>query len=211
MSAVRKCMPISIIVLVFLLIFPISMARAHQHGTVGTASESGQSGMRSMPGMPNMRMPRMDPVRGRKLFVSKGCVACHAVNGVGGHDAAALDAHTMQPMMNPFDLAAKMWRMAPYMIAAQEEALGEQIDFTGDELADIIAFIHDDETQHTFSEADLTAEAKRMMHHQHGTPGAGPKAHGEEIGHGSEGHMHAHGDDDEHDEERGGMMGRPAE
>ena len=112
------------------------------------------------PGMANMRMPRMDPVRGRKLFVSKGCIACHAINGVGGHDAANLDAHTMQPMMNPFEFAAKMWAMAPAMIYAQEEALGEQILFTGDELADIIAFVHNDEAQHDFGEADLTPQAR---------------------------------------------------
>ncbi|MFP6730258.1 MAG: hypothetical protein VCD50_08845 [Alphaproteobacteria bacterium] len=29
------------------------------------------------------------------------------------------------------------------MIAMQEDELGEQIDFTGQELADIIAFVHD--------------------------------------------------------------------
>ncbi len=148
----------------------------------------------STPGMANMRMPRMDPVRGRKLFVTKGCVACHAINGVGGHDAANLDAHTMQPMMNPFEFAAKMWAMAPAMIYAQEEALGEQILFTGDELADIIAFVHNDEMQHGFSEADLTPQARAMMHHSHGEPGAGPKAHAEEIGHHhGEGQKHGHG------------------
>ncbi|MFQ5775199.1 MAG: c-type cytochrome [Kiloniellaceae bacterium] len=137
----------------------------------------------STAGMPNMRMPRMDPSRGRRLFVEKGCIACHAINGVGGHDAANLDAHTMTPVMNPFEFAAKMWRMAPYMIAAQEEALGEQIIFTGDELADIIAFVHNDEEQHKFTEADLTPEARRMMRHSHGEPGGGPEAHGEELGH----------------------------
>ncbi len=137
----------------------------------------------SSPDMPNMRMPSMNPTRGRRLFVSKGCVACHAINGVGGHDAANLDAHTMQPMMNPFEFAAKMWAMAPAMIYAQEEALGEQILFTGDELADIIAFVHNDEAQHGFGEADLTAEARKMMHHDHGAPGGGPKAHAEELGH----------------------------
>jgi mono/diheme cytochrome c family protein len=137
----------------------------------------------SSPGMPNMRMPDMNPERGRKLFVEKGCVACHAINGVGGHDAANLDAHTMQPMMNPFEFAAKMWRMAPAMIYAQEEALGEQILFTGEELADIIAFVHNDEAQHDFSEADLTPQARQMMHHEHGTPGGGPKAHADELGH----------------------------
>ena len=151
----------------------------------------------SSPDMPNMRMPSMNPQRGRKLFVSKGCVACHAINGVGGHDATNLDAHTMQPMMNPFEFAAKMWAMAPAMIYAQEEALGEQILFTGDELADIIAFVHNDKTQHGFGEADLTLQAREMMDHEHGAPGGGVEAHAEELGHG---HMEGegHGEEKKH-------------
>lgn len=149
--------------------------------------------------MPNMRMPSMNPLRGRKLFVSKGCIACHAINGVGGHDATNLDAHTMQPMMSPFEFSAKMWAMAPAMIYAQEEALGEQILFTGDELADIVVFVHNDQAQHDFSEADLTPQARKMMHHEHGTPGAGPEAHAEELGHG---HMEdqGHGEEKKHND-----------
>jgi hypothetical protein len=139
--------------------------------------------MPMMPGMQRLMMPQMDPVRGRKLFASKGCVACHAINGVGGHDATPLDAHTMQQVMNPFDLAAKMWSMAPAMIYAQEEGLGEQILFTGDELAHIIAFIHHDDEQHHFSEADITPEVRKMMNHSHGEPGSGAATHGEELGH----------------------------
>ncbi len=54
----------------------------------------------TMPGTRSLTMPHMDPALGRKLFASKGCVACHAINGVGGHDAVALDAHTLQPMMH---------------------------------------------------------------------------------------------------------------
>ena len=50
----------------------------------------------------------------------------------------------MPKMMHPFEFAAKMWRMAPAMIAARDEVFGEQILFTGEELADIIAFVHDD-------------------------------------------------------------------
>ncbi len=140
------------------------------------SSEQGMQGqgmmgnIQAMPGMANMRMPEMNSAKGRTLFVTKGCVACHSINGIGGHDAAKLDADTMEPMMNPFDFAAKMWRMAPAMIAAQEEELGEQILFTGDELSDIIAFVHDPEEQKKFTEDDLTPEARHMMgeHHHKG-------------------------------------------
>jgi len=177
---------------------PPSLARAHQEQemqpqqnqapqSMGQGQMMGQGMMgqedQMMPGMNRLMMPQMDPARGRKLFASKGCVACHAVNGVGGHDATPLDAHTMDGMMSPFDFAAKMWLMAPAMIYAQEEALGEQILFTGDEIADIIAFVHHDEEQHKFSEADIPPKIRGWMNHAHGEPGGGGEAHGEELGH----------------------------
>ncbi|PHQ96460.1 MAG: hypothetical protein COB40_08285 [Marinosulfonomonas sp.] len=113
-------------------------------------------------------MPKMDAELGRELFGSKGCATCHSVNGVGGEDASALDAHDMEPYMNPFDLAAKMWRMAPFMIEAQEEELGEQIQFTGDELSSIIAFLHDDLEQHEFTLESLSPEMQEMLKAGHG-------------------------------------------
>ena len=128
-------------------------------------------------------IPMMSPERGKTLFADKGCVACHAINGVGGHDAPAMDAHRDMGLVNPFDFAAKMWNHAPGMIAAQEEAFGEQIYFTGEELADIIAFLHNDAAQHGFSEADLTTKARKMMNHEHGGEPA-PDAHADDVGHG---------------------------
>ncbi len=136
-------------------------------------------------------IPMMSPDRGKTLFIDKGCVACHAINGVGGHDAPAMDAHRQMGLVNPFDFAAKMWNHAPGMIAAQEDALGEQIFITGDELADMIAFLHDDDAQHGFGEGDLTTAAEKMMQHEHGGMDA-PGAHAEEVGHGH------HGADAEH-------------
>ncbi len=112
-------------------------------------------------------MPKMDAELGRELFGSKGCVTCHSINDVGGEDASALDAHDMEPYMNPFDLAAKMWRMAPFMIEAQEEELGEQIQFTGDELSAIIAFLHDDAEQHEFTLESLSPEMQEMLEQGH--------------------------------------------
>ena len=131
-----------------------------------------------------LTQPALNAARGRELFLTKGCVACHAVNGIGGHDATPLDAHTMEREMNPFDLAAKMWAAAPYMIASQEDALGYQILFTGEEFGDIVAFLHDEAEQHRLTEADLTDEIRRMMDHQHSMPGGGPTEHADEIGHG---------------------------
>ena len=127
-----------------------------------------------------LAMPMMNPERGMYLFASKGCVTCHAINGVGGHDATKLDAHTMDRVMNPFELVAKMWRMAPAMIAAQEEVLGHQILFSGEEIADIIAFVHDDNQQHEFTGAMVPPDVKKMMDHVH----APQPGHQKELGHG---------------------------
>jgi len=127
------------------------------------AATSMQGGM--MEGL-NLQMPKMDPAHGRKLFASKGCVVCHSVNGVGGEDAPKLDASTMAPNMDPFDFAAKMWHGAPAMIMMQKEELGKQIEFTGDELADIIAFAHSPAEQEKFSEADIPEDIKELMEHE---------------------------------------------
>lgn len=141
-----------------------------------------QNGQLSVANKTRLVIPIMNVERGKKLFVAKGCVACHAVNGVGGHDAPPMDDHTKLGLISPFDFVAKMWNHAPGMLAAQEEAFGGQITFTGAQIADIIAFVHDDDAQHTFTESDLTPEAKKMMQHEHGGKPA-PTAHAKEIGH----------------------------
>lgn len=115
---------------------------------------------------PGLMMPLMNAERGRELFASKGCVVCHSINGVGGEDAPMLDAEFMDEVMNPFEFAARMWRGAGAMVALQEEELGGQIDLTGAELADIIAFVHDADEQKKFSMADVPDEVEEMMHHE---------------------------------------------
>ncbi len=126
---------------------------------------------------PDLMMPSMNEANGRKLFAAKGCVVCHAVNGIGGTDAVPLDAPTMPGMTNPFDFVANMWRGAEPMIALQKEELGGQVEFTGQELADIIAFLHHEAEQKKFSEADIPPNIKaamaKMGHEQDGGSGMG--------------------------------------
>jgi cytochrome c len=112
---------------------------------------------------PGLVLPSMSAERGKQLFASKGCVVCHSINGVGGTDAAALDATTMDPVMNPFDFFARMWRGAEPMIAMQNEEIGHQIEFTGQDLADIVAFAHNLTLQKTFSEDDIPEDIKEHM------------------------------------------------
>lgn len=104
---------------------------------------------------PSLGMPVMNSARGRVLFAGKGCVICHAVNGVGGDMGPSLDASKQMPFANPFDFAARMWGGAAAMIALQEKELGYQIELDGDELADIVAFAHDRGEQEKFSEFDI--------------------------------------------------------
>ncbi len=129
----------------------------------GMMMEQGMMGQEMMG--EGLMMPAMDPARGRTLFASKGCVVCHSVNGVGGEDATPLDASTMPRMMNPFEFTAKMWRGAEAMIYVQREELGEQIEFSGAELADIIAFVHHGEEQKKFSVADVPPRIRELMTH----------------------------------------------
>lgn len=100
-----------------------------------------------------LALPPMDPHRGRELFLGKGCIVCHSVNGVGGDVGPSLDAAEMPEPMNAFEFAARMWRGAPAMVAMQQSQFGEIIDLNGQELADIIGFVHDENEQ-----KELTAD-----------------------------------------------------
>ncbi len=99
----------------------------------------------------DVELPAMDAREGRILFAAKGCVICHSVNGVGGQAAPALDAYRQPSLANPFEFSARMWTGASDMIALQKKDLGYQITITGEELADIFAFVHDADEQLLFT------------------------------------------------------------
>ncbi len=113
------------------ILVPLSAAPA------AAQDKNGQS-----PGL-KLILPAVDSERGRQLFITKGCVYCHAINGVGGKAAPAMDSDAAEPSVNLTDFAARMWRGAPAMIELQEMDLGYQIQLTGDELAHLAAFAND--------------------------------------------------------------------
>jgi cytochrome c len=108
-------------------------------------------------------LPKLSPERGKELFIAKACVVCHSINGVGGVDAAPLDASTMDPAMNPFEFFARMLTGMTPMLTMQQDRLGHEVEVTAGELGDLVAFIHDEATQKSLSAKDIPEDIKRLM------------------------------------------------
>jgi mono/diheme cytochrome c family protein len=81
-----------------------------------------------------------DAAAGRTLFVEKGCVLCHSINGVGGKAGPVLDVADDYVRPDPLEFAARIWRGAPAMVEFQSLELGYVIDLSGDDIADLAAF-----------------------------------------------------------------------
>jgi mono/diheme cytochrome c family protein len=81
-----------------------------------------------------------DPVAGSQLFVSRGCLRCHAVNGDGGRAAADLGRLTLKrPLL---ELAGLLWNHSPRMEAVFGQAGVRRPTFTPDEMASLLAFLY---------------------------------------------------------------------
>ncbi len=100
---------------------------------------------------PTVSIPIIDPARGRALFVQKGCVVCHAVNGVGGKAAPSLDAPSDNRSIDLLDFSARMWRGSLAMVELQAAEFAYQIELSGNEIGDLAAFAYDIEEQEKFS------------------------------------------------------------
>jgi mono/diheme cytochrome c family protein len=110
-----------------------------------------------------LTMPPMDTQRGRELFLAQGCIACHQVNGIGGDIGPSLNATDMPAPMNAFEFAARMWRGADAMIQMQKDLFGEQISLSGQDLADLVAFAHDEVEQQKLSDADIPEKFREFI------------------------------------------------
>ncbi|HPE31602.1 MAG TPA: c-type cytochrome [Parvularculaceae bacterium] len=87
-----------------------------------------------------VEMPEPNARRGRIIFVTRACVICHEVNGVGGKAAPSLGARPSQATVNPLEFSARMWRGATAMTALQSVELGYVIDLDAQDIADLAAF-----------------------------------------------------------------------
>ena len=129
----------------------------------GPAAAQGAGAAAATPETRLLAVPLASAEQGKQLFVGKGCVVCHAVNGVGGKAAPPLDAKRDSRNLDVLDFAARMWRGAPTMILLQEMELGYQIELSGEELAHLAAFASDAEVQSGFRESDIPEVIRDWM------------------------------------------------
>ena len=103
-----------------------------------TAKDPGGDSAQVVPGTPE---------RGEKLFRDKQCAACHTIGGKGGRVGPELGrAHHVS--LTQF--ASLMWNHGPAMWARMKERHIEPPQLTGQEMADIVAYLY---TTHYFDPA----------------------------------------------------------
>ncbi len=81
-----------------------------------------------------------DPVKGQALFVSKGCVHCHAVRGAGGRIGPDLGRTATKGSF--YEIASAMWNHSLAMDEKMQEFRLMRPVFKGNELADLLAFLY---------------------------------------------------------------------
>jgi mono/diheme cytochrome c family protein len=121
----------------------------------GAAAASAKGGADGVESGTKLVLPALDAAKGKRLFVERGCVVCHSVNKVGGRAGPPLDAPAGGRYVDLLDFMARMWRGAFAMIELQGMELGYQVDFSGEELGHIAAFLADSEMQKQFVERDV--------------------------------------------------------
>jgi len=83
--------------------------------------------------------PTQSALAGSRVFGSKGCVECHAVNGLGGQIGP--DLARLPEAQSFYDLAAGMWNHLPQMSTTMARLGIAQPRLDADEVADLIAFL----------------------------------------------------------------------
>jgi cytochrome c551/c552 len=93
-----------------------------------------------------------DPVSGRVLFQSKGCVSCHALHGTGG--AKGPDLAEARDLTSPMEWSQALWNHATRMQQATETSGAGWPQFQGNELLDLYAFARQDASKGPMSTGD---------------------------------------------------------
>lgn len=81
-----------------------------------------------------------NPLKGRTIFVSKGCVQCHSVWGVGGKLGPDLSRAGMGRSF--LQISGLLWSHSPRMVELMEQRGVSRPTFTPDEMGELISYLY---------------------------------------------------------------------
>ena len=121
--------------------------------------------------------------RGRQLLSERGCISCHAVSGRGGKMGP--DLRRWATYRNPVSWIQAMWNHAPQMQVLMEQRGLRWPEFTGSDVADLIAYIRTQATnprRHVYLKPADPASGRNVFrrkgcatcHSLRGRAGSGP-------------------------------------
>jgi mono/diheme cytochrome c family protein len=93
--------------------------------------EAAEAGSAILPG---------NPLEGSQLFTEKGCLRCHAINGVGGVGGPDLGQGILKRSL--LDIAGVMWNHSPGMAHVIEERRAARPVFKAPEMASLLSFLY---------------------------------------------------------------------
>jgi mono/diheme cytochrome c family protein len=95
------------------------------------------------------------PLAGQTLFQQKGCIKCHAIDGVGG--TVGPDLGALPPTQHMAEMAGALWNHGPAMWAKMKDQRIAFPRLSDREMADVLAYVHF--VQYVNSRGDATKGA----------------------------------------------------
>ena len=83
-----------------------------------------------------------NPREGRKIFVQKGCMKCHAIQGEGGKEGIDLGKRAKVFYKSLTQIASIMWDKGPTVLAKMAQPQTGIPKFTPKETADLLAYLY---------------------------------------------------------------------
>jgi mono/diheme cytochrome c family protein len=111
-----------------IIFFASTMLLAFTLSSIGKAAQDGST---VLPG---------NPLAGSQLFSEKGCLRCHAINGVGGSGGPDLGQGILKRSL--LDIAGVMWNHSPGMAHVIEARRAPRPVFKAPEMASLLSFLY---------------------------------------------------------------------